>query len=128
MDEESKPLRGPHSDSGERRPMSREQQTAWIIVAMGVLAFLAWDYMRSHDATDPNARCHTVFTTEGWSACEARMAAARLRALYGPVDPQAEAAKQHHDEEVEREAEKAGRELADFAEKLRREDGVDNTH
>lgn len=57
----------------ERKEMTRGQQTAWILAAIAIVAFLAFNYMESRD--DP---CASVFADEG---CAAARAAERLKAL-----------------------------------------------
>ncbi|MCG7348866.1 hypothetical protein [Sphingomonas sp. ACRSK] len=57
----------------ERKEMTRGQQTAWILAAIAVVAFLAFNYMETRD--DP---CASVFADRG---CAAEQAAERLKAL-----------------------------------------------
>ena len=57
----------------ERKEMTRGQQTAWILAAIAIVAFLAFNYMETRD--DP---CASVFADRG---CAAAQAAERLKAL-----------------------------------------------
>lgn len=59
----------------ERKPITRGQQTAWIIGAMLLVAFLAYNYMETR--RDP---CASIFQSDGGS-CRAAQAAERLRQL-----------------------------------------------
>ena len=59
----------------ESKPMTRGQQTAWIIGAMLLVAFLAYNYMETR--RDP---CASIFQSDGGS-CRAAQAAERLNAL-----------------------------------------------
>lgn len=57
----------------ERKEMTRGQQTAWILAAIALVAFLAFNYMESRE--DP---CASVFADKG---CRTAQAIQRLKAL-----------------------------------------------
>lgn len=61
----------------ERKEMTRGQQTAWIIGALIVVTLLGLNYAKTHDASDPYARCHGIFAS-GTTECEASVAMQRL--------------------------------------------------
>lgn len=62
----------------ERKEMTRGQQTAWIIVAMVLLAVLGMNYMDSHDSSDPYSACKSFFAS---NTCKSDIAMERLNRL-----------------------------------------------
>lgn len=63
----------------ERKEMTRGQQTAWIIGAIVLVALFALNYVKTHDASDPYARCNGIIP-QG-SECRAAVAVERLNRL-----------------------------------------------
>lgn len=72
-------LFGRNERPGARQPMTRGQQTGWIIGAMVVIAGLAYNYANTHDKSDPYASCNSFFENNP-TACRAQVAMERLNA------------------------------------------------
>ena len=72
-------LFGRNEKPAPRQPMTRGQQTAWIVGTMIVIAGFAFKYANSHDNSDPYAKCSSIFVGDG-SKCRAEVAMERLNA------------------------------------------------